>query len=73
MGITSDGGGNLWVCMEALDSKYTNESVFSPTNPLLTMERFAHILAGDCKAGVQSTNSDDDEVDTELTRHNMQK
>ena len=24
MGITSDGGGNIWVCREALESKYTN-------------------------------------------------
>ena len=28
VGITSDGGGNFWVCREALESKYTNESVF---------------------------------------------
>ena len=28
VGITSDGGGNLRVCREALESKYTNDSVF---------------------------------------------
>ena len=28
LGITSDGGGNLQVCREALESKYTNDSVF---------------------------------------------
>ena len=28
VGITSDGGGNIWVCREALGSKYTNDSVF---------------------------------------------
>ena len=28
LGINSAGGGNLWVCREALDSKYTNDSVF---------------------------------------------
>ena len=26
--INSDGGGNHWVCREALESKYTNDSVF---------------------------------------------
>ena len=31
VGITSDGGGNLWVCREALESKYTNDSVFPNT------------------------------------------
>ena len=33
VGITSAGGGNLWVCREALESKYTNESVFTHTCP----------------------------------------
>ena len=28
LGVTSGGGGNLQVCREALDSKYTNDSVF---------------------------------------------
>ena len=28
VGITSDGGGNIRVCREALESKYTNDSVF---------------------------------------------
>ena len=37
------------------------------------MECLAHILVGACKAGVQSIKSDDGEVDTELTRRNMQK
>ena len=35
--VTSDGGGNLQVCKEALESKYTNESNFfhypSPYSP----------------------------------------
>ena len=53
VGITSDGGGNLRVCREALESKYNNDSVFPPPNPLFTMECLAHILAGACKAGVQ--------------------
>ena len=33
MGITSDGGDNLWVCREALESKYTNDSVFYQPSP----------------------------------------
>ena len=33
VGITSDGGGNLRVCREALDSKYTYESVFFHLSP----------------------------------------
>ena len=53
VGITSDGGGNIQVCREALESKYTNDSVFSPPKPLFTMERLAHILKGSCKAVVQ--------------------
>ena len=73
MGITSDGGGNLWVCREALESKYTNDSVSPPPNPLFTMECLAHILAGACKTVVQPIKSYDGEVDTELTRRNMQK
>ena len=28
MGIKSDGGGNIRVCREELESKYTNDSVF---------------------------------------------
>ena len=35
MGITSDGGENIQVCREALESKYTNDSVSPPPNPLL--------------------------------------
>ena len=64
VGITSDGGGNLWVCMEALESKYTNDSVFFSPKPLFTMECLSHILSGACKAVVQSIKSDDGEVDT---------
>ena len=71
VGITSDGSGNLQVCREGLESKYTNGSVFYPPKPLLTMEYLAHILAGAYKAGVQSIKSDDGEVDTKLTRRNM--
>ena len=71
MGITSDGGGNIRVCREALESKYTNDSVFPPPKPLFAMECLAHILSGACKAEVQSIKSDDGEDDTELTRQNM--
>ena len=73
VGITSDDGGNLWVCREALESKYTNESIFFPPKTLFTMECLAHILAGTCKVGVQPIKSDDGEVDMESTRRNMQK
>ena len=73
VGITSYCGGNPRVFREALESKYTNDSVFFSPKPLFTMECLEHILAGTCKAGVQSINSDDGEVDTELTRCNMQK
>ena len=38
VGITSDGGENLQVCREALESKYNKDSVFSPHKPLFTME-----------------------------------
>ena len=73
MGITSDGGGNPRVYREAMESKYTNASVFFPPNPLFIMECLAHILRGGFKAGVQSIKSDGGEVDTEFTRRNMQK
>ena len=33
VGITSDGSGNIWVFREALESKYTNKSVFSHPIP----------------------------------------
>ena len=33
VGITSDDGSNLWVCREALKSKYTNEYVFHHSSP----------------------------------------
>ena len=33
LGITSDGGGNLQVCREVLESKYTNDSVFPHPSP----------------------------------------
>ena len=64
VGITSDGGGNLWVFREALESKYTNDSVFPQRKPLSTMDCLTHILAGACKAGLQSIKSNDGEVDT---------
>ena len=73
LGINSDGGGNTRVFRETLESKYSNEYVFPPPNPLFNMERLEHILEGSCKAGVQSIKSDDSEVDTELTRRNMKK
>ena len=73
VGITNYGGINLWVCREALDSKYTNEYVFPPPKPLFTMDRLAHVLAGACRLVVKSIKSDDGEVDTKLTRGNMQK
>ena len=53
VGITSDSGDNIRVSREALESKYTNDSVFSSPKPLFTMECLAHILAGACKAGVK--------------------
>ena len=34
VGITSDGGGNIRVCREALESKYTNDSVFLTQAPI---------------------------------------
>ena len=33
VGITIDGGGTLWVCREALELKYTNDSVFPHPSP----------------------------------------
>ena len=32
--ITSDGGGNLCVCRESMESKYTNDSVFFAQSPI---------------------------------------
>ena len=64
LGITSGGGGNIQFCREALESKYTNDSVFYPPKTLFTMECLANILAGACKVGVQSIKSDDGEVET---------
>ena len=46
VGITSDGGGNIRVCREALESNYTNESFFFVPKPLFKMERLAYILSG---------------------------
>ena len=54
-------------------SRSTLMTLFFSPNPLFTMERLAHIFAGACKAGVKSIKSDDDKVDTVLTRRNMQK
>ena len=53
VGITSAGGGNIRVCREALESKYTNDSIFYPPKPLFTMDCLAHILAGACNVGVK--------------------
>ena len=33
VGITSDGGGNLRVFREAMESKYTNDSIFPHPSP----------------------------------------
>ena len=37
VGITNDGGGNLRFFREAMESKYTNDSIFFSPNPLFTM------------------------------------
>ena len=40
VGITSDGCGNLRICRESLESKYSNESVFfhpSPYSPCIAL------------------------------------
>ena len=37
------------------------------------MDCLDHILEGACKAGVQSIKADDGEIDTKVTRWNMQK
>ena len=34
VGFISDGGGNLWVCGEALEYTYTNDSVFFTQAPI---------------------------------------
>ena len=38
LGITSDGGGNLRFCREALEFKYSNDSVFHHKDPLLRID-----------------------------------
>ena len=38
VGITSDGGGNIWFCREALELKYNNDYVPPPTKTLFTVE-----------------------------------
>ena len=73
MRITSDGGGNIRVYRESLETNYTNDYVYPPPNPLFTMNFIAHILEGDCKSGVKLIKSDDGKVDTKLTKQNMQK
>ena len=73
MGITSDVGGNIQVCREALESKYINDSFFPHPIPSFAMEYLANILARACKVGVHLIKSYDGDVDTELTRYNMQK
>ena len=46
MGFTSDGGGNIWVCREALESKYTNDSVFQHPSPYSPWSAFHIYLQG---------------------------
>ena len=48
VGITSDGGGNIWVCREALESKCSNESFFcypSPYSPCIALRIYFHGLS----------------------------
>ena len=48
VGITSDSGGNLLVCREALEAKYTNDSVFphpSPYSPWIALHIYWQGLA----------------------------
>ena len=48
VGVTSDGGGNIRVFREALESKYTNESIFhhpSPYSPYSTLHIYWQGLA----------------------------
>ena len=48
VGITSDGGGNLRVCMDSLELKYTNDSVFfhpSPYSPWSALHIYYQGLA----------------------------
>ena len=40
LGITSDGGVNIWVCREAMESKYSNYSIFHhpiPSSPFSSL------------------------------------
>ena len=73
VGITSDGGGNIRLCREALESKYSNDSSFnhpSPSSPWSSLRIYWHI---DLNVGVKLINSDDGEVDIKLTRSNIHK
>ena len=49
VGITSDGGGNIRVCREALESEYTNDYVLphpSPYLPFRALQIYCKGLAG---------------------------
>ena len=46
VGINSNGGGNFWVCREALESKYTNDSVFTTKAPIHHRVSFTYIFSG---------------------------
>ena len=57
VGITSDDGGNLWVCREALKSKYTNDFVFhhsSPYSPWITLRIYwKGLVRWECNQSIQ--------------------
>ena len=60
-------------CKAILESTFDNTGVFDLENPMFVMECFAHVLANACKSGVMNVKSDDDRVDTAVTKSNIQR
>ena len=72
VGRTSDGRNNLAIFKVILESTFDNTGVFYLGNPMFVMEGLAHVLANEYKAGLMYVKSDDDSIDTEVTKRNMQ-
>ena len=71
VGITSDGGTNLSRYKAILESNFDNTRVFDLEMLMFVMECLDYVLANACNSGEIDVKSDDDRVETEITRRNI--
>ena len=60
-------------CKAILEITFGNMGVLDLDNPMLVIDCLSHVLDNTCKSVITDVKYDDDRVDTEVTRRNMQR